>query len=80
MSYERDQESGELLRLFYTKGKKPQEVKAKKKYYVVVDDYIVRGGDGYPVSLFPDEVEVKPTHTLPTTTDVFIDYLSNLKQ
>ena len=80
LSYERDQESGELLRLFYTKGKKPQEVKAKKKYYVVVDDYIVRGGDGYPVSLFPDEVEVKPTHTLPTTTDVFIDYLSNLKQ
>ena len=76
LSYDRDEATGELLHLYYTRDKKPREIKAKAKYYVVVDDYIVRGGDGYPVSLFPAQAEVTPRRPLPTTTDVFIDYLS----
>ena len=76
LSYDRDEATGELLHLYYTRDKKPREIKAKAKYYVVVDDYIVRGGDGYPVSLFPVQAEVTPRRPLPTTTDVFIDYLS----
>jgi 2',3'-cyclic-nucleotide 2'-phosphodiesterase (5'-nucleotidase family) len=41
---------------------------------VVVDEFIVTGGDGYDPALFPLENEVS-TDGLPTTTDAFINYL-----
>lgn len=42
--------------------------------YIVADEFISAGGDGYDVSLFPVEQEVKGL-TMPRITDAFINYL-----
>lgn len=46
----------------------------KKKYYLVADEFITNGGDGYAPSFFPTKQEIKVAN-LPLTTDAFINYL-----
>ncbi len=53
-------------------------VKPKGKYFLVADDFITHGGDGYAPSFFPDADEVK-VEGLPLTTDAFINFLRGHK-
>lgn len=46
--------------------------------YLVVDEFITKGGDGYAPELFPEGKEVKNCD-LPHTTDAFINYLDTFK-
>ena len=47
---------------------------------LAADEYMTTGGDGYATSLFPVECADKThAHTLPTTTDAFINYLRGRK-
>ena len=46
--------------------------------YLVVDEFITKGGDGYAPELFPEGKEVKSCD-LPHTTDAFINYLNTFK-
>lgn len=48
----------------------------KKKYYLVADEFITNGGDGYSPSFFPTKQEVKVPN-LPLTTDAFVNYLKS---
>ena len=50
----------------------------KKKYYLVTDEFITTGGDGYSPEFFPPQQEVK-TSGMPATTDAFINYLRGRK-
>lgn len=49
-------------------------LKAKKKYVLVVDEYITTGGDGYSPNFFPASQELK-AEGVPVTTDALINYL-----
>lgn len=49
----------------------------KKKYYLVADEFVTNGGDGYDTSLFPSSQEVKCDAAMPATTDAFINYLKS---
>lgn len=53
-------------------------LQAKKKYYLVADEFITNGGDGYDPTFFPASQEVK-TKGIPATTDAFINYLKSKK-
>lgn len=53
---------------------KREVLQPKKKYYLVTDEFITNGGDGYSPDFFPANQEVR-TDGLPTTTDAFITYL-----
>lgn len=46
----------------------------KGKYYLVADEFITQGGDGYSPDFFPKKQEVK-VEGMPQTTDAFIQYL-----
>ena len=50
-----------------------QEIKDKDECVIVVDEYMVTGGDGYTPSFFPKSREVNIS--LPTTTSAFFNYL-----
>ena len=49
-----------------------------KKYYLVADEFITTGGDGYSPSFFPAKQEVKQ-EGMPSTTDAFVQYLKAQK-
>ena len=53
-------------------------IKANTRLVLVADDYMTTGGDGYPMSFFPKDKELK--HTMSTSTDSFIAYLRTLKK
>lgn len=61
-------------------GPQHQQVKLErnKKYYLVADEFITTGGDGYSPSFFPIKQEVK-VEGLPSTTDAFVQYLQSCK-
>lgn len=67
---------GTVDKLYYIapKSGKRTEIKPGKSFYLVVDEFITSGGDGYAPSLFPADAEVK-AEGLPATTDAFINYL-----
>lgn len=60
------------------KGKRVR-LKANKQYYLVADDFMTHGGDGYSADFFPDEQEVK-VEGMSFTTDAFINYLREQKE
>ena len=47
-----------------------------KKYYLVADEFITTGGDGYSPQFFPTQQEVK-VEGMPSTTDAFVQYLKS---
>ena len=49
-----------------------------KKDYLVADEFITTGGDGYSPSFFPAKQEVKQ-EGMPSTTDAFVQYLKAQK-
>lgn len=51
----------------------------KKKYYLVADDFMTHGGDGYSSDFFPADQGVK-ADGMHTTTDAFINYLREQKE
>ena len=51
----------------------------KKKYYMVADDFMTHGGDGYSPDFFPASQEVK-AEGMHATTDAFINYLREQKE
>lgn len=55
-------------------GRHKTQIKPEGKYFLVADDFITHGGDGYAPSFFPDSDEAKADN-LPLTTDAFINYL-----
>ena len=72
------QENGEVTKLVYVSPQQRQQVlKPKRKYYLVTDDYITTGGDGYDPAFFPEQ-QAADVDGLPTTTDAFINYLRQL--
>lgn len=67
--------SGNVVKLTYVSPKGARvELKPKKKYFLVTDEYITTGGDGYSPSFFPEAQEVEVSG-IPVTTDAFINYL-----
>ena len=79
LEVEKDKE-GHVKRLFYTGPLKQRTpLKPKKKYFLVTDEYITTGGDGYLPDLFPADREVTKFN-LPTTTDAFLNYLQQLQE
>lgn len=53
---------------------KREVLQPKKKYYLVTDEFITNGGDGYSPDFFPAKQEVQ-VKDMPSTTDAFINYL-----
>ena len=71
---------GDVIRLTYVSPQgKRVELKAKKKYYLVTDDFITTGGDGYLPELFPTNRVVETQH-MPSTTTAFTNYLRSQKE
>lgn len=67
--------NGNVTKLAYNSPNgKTTPIQSKKKYYLVADEFITNGGDGYSPTFFPQSEEVK-TNALPATTDAFINYL-----
>ncbi len=54
-------------------------LKTNKKYWLVADDFMTHGGDGYSPDFFPDEQEEK-VDGMQFTTDAFINYLRQQKE
>lgn len=71
-------DNGGVRKLTYESPQKNRRVlQPKRKYYLVTDDYITTGGDGYDPAFFPEKQAVS-IDGLPTTTDAFINYLRQL--
>ena len=67
-----------VTKLVYVSPQQRQQMlKPKRKYYLVTDDYITTGGDGYDPAFFPEQ-QAADVDGLPTTTDAFINYLRQL--
>lgn len=54
-------------------------IKEDDTCYLVADEYMTTGGDGYSPSFFPASQEVK-VEGMPATTDAFISYLKGLEE
>lgn len=54
-------------------------LKPNKKYWLVADDFMTHGGDGYSADFFPDAQEEK-VEGMSFTTDAFINYLREQKE
>lgn len=68
----------QVTALIYTSPKgKSHVLQPKNKYYLVADEFMTTGGDGYDPKLFPAEAEVEAPG-MPATTDAFINYLRQL--
>lgn len=50
----------------------------ERTYIVVVDSYVVSGGDGYSPMLFSKDSEITPS-VMPTSQTAWLNYLANLK-
>ena len=71
---------GHVKELIYVSPKgKRVHLKANKQYYLVADDFMTHGGDGYSADFFPDEQEVK-AEGMSFTTDAFINFLREQKE
>lgn len=55
---------------------KQVKLQLNKKYYLVADEFITTGGDGYSPNFFPTKQEVQ-VEGMPTTTDAFVQYLKS---
>lgn len=68
-------DDGHVVRLFYVgpDGKR-QALADDARCYLVADEFITTGGDGYATDLFPQTQEID-AQALPATTDAFIQYL-----
>lgn len=68
-------DAGKVTALIYVSPQGKRSVLLpQKRYYVVADEFMTNGGDGYSPSFFPADREVK-TEGMPVTTDAFIGYL-----
>ena len=69
---------GQVDALFYVSpdGKR-KKIGAKDYCYLVADEFMTNGGDGYAPELFPASQEVKDV-VLPSTTDAFINFLKTV--
>ena len=56
---------------------KRKKIGAKDYCYLVADEFMTNGGDGYAPELFPASQEVKDV-VLPSTTDAFINFLKTV--
>lgn len=54
------------------------KIKDSSTCYIVADEFVSNGGDGYDVSLFPSSQELRNVK-LPRITDALINYLRTLK-
>lgn len=73
-------EKGNVKKLSYVSPDgKHVDLQDKKKYFLVADEFVTNGGDGYDPAFFPASQEVKPTTAMPATTDAFINYLKSKK-
>lgn len=71
----RHNSDGTLDKVTYTTPRGKQGTIAPGKYYyIVADEYMTTGGDGYSPALFPESAEVK-ADGMPSTTDAFIAFL-----
>lgn len=71
---------GDVTRLTYVSPNGKRKVlKAKESYYLVTDDFITTGGDGYLPELFPAQQIVK-TKGMPSSTAAFVSYLRSQKE
>ncbi len=59
-------------------GKK-RKLKDTDTCYIVADEFMANGGDGYDKAFFPKDSAVS-ADGMPVTTDAFIDFLKKLKQ
>lgn len=67
--------SGNVTALIYRSPQGRRSVlQPNKRYYLVADEFMSNGGDGYSPDFFPTKSEVK-TEGMPATTDAFINYL-----
>ena len=62
---------------YVTPGGKTVAINPQDTCYLVADEFITTGGDGYDPALFPAAAVVDGC-TLPVTTDAFIAYLGTL--
>lgn len=71
---------GQVKRMRYTTvGGKVMEIKDNSTCYIVADEFVSNGGDGYDPSLFPADQEVQGLQ-MPHITDAFINYLRTQKE
>lgn len=77
LDIERDAD-GHIVRLAYVSPEGQRiAIKDKTKVFVVADEFMANGGDGYTPEQFPAAQEVKAAG-MPATTDAFVDYLKTL--
>ncbi len=71
---------GNVTQLVYVSPQgKRRTLKDTDTCYIVADEFMTNGGDGYDKAFFPQENAVQ-ADGVPATTDAFIDYLKKLKQ
>ena len=74
-----ERKDGHIVGLTYVSPQgKETPILANKKYYLVADEFITTGGDGYSPSFFPTKQEVIQ-EGMPSTTDAFVQYLKAQK-
>lgn len=74
-----ERKGGHVINLTYVSPQgKETPIVANKKYYLVADEFITTGGDGYSPSFFPTKQEVIQ-EGMPSTTDAFVQYLKAQK-
>lgn len=74
-----ERKDGHVVSLTYVSPQgKETPIVANKKYYLVADEFITTGGDGYSPSFFPTKQEVIQ-EGMPSTTDAFVQYLKAQK-
>lgn len=72
--------AGTVTSLIYVSPKGKRKVLLpKESYYLVADEFMTTGGDGYDPKNFPEKQAVKVPGGLPATTDAFINYLKAVK-
>ncbi len=70
---------GHVTSLYYTgQNGKRLSLADDKDCFIVTDEFITTGGDGYLPELFPSRQEIRVGH-LPKTTDAFIQYLDQFE-
>lgn len=71
---------GHVAQLFYTgPGGTKVEISPESPCFLVADEYMTTGGDGYSPSFFPED-QVVEAQGMASTTDAFINYLELFKE
>ena len=68
-------ENLQVTKVWYTANGVTSEINDKDRCIIVVDDYMVTGGDGYHPEFFPIKQEIQVQ--LPNTTSAFFNYLKS---